>query len=599
VSAVATGAEAVAWNLSDLYDGPDDPRIESELDEALAASQAFSKRYRGKLGELSAAELNDAVAEVERINSASTRVETYARLRQAADSSDQARGALVQKVRERNTQIETELLFFDLEWSALDDDTAERLLADPALETYASVLRSDRRYKPYLLSEPEERISAEKSITGASAWSRFFNELLSELSVSLDGERLSLDEALSRLSRLTDQDARGRVAEAVTETLRPGLRTRGYVLNTILNERAIEDRLRGYETWISAQNLSNEIPDEATQSLVDAIMARYDIPRRFYALKARLLGLPRLRDYDRFAPLQEVGGTIAWADAQELVLEAFSDFSPVAGEIIGDFFEKEWIDAAVRPGKMLGAFCATLIPDRHPYVLMNYAGERRSVLTLAHELGHGLHGSLAQDLGLLNARTPLTLAETASVFGEALTFEKLMAREDDPRARLDLIVGRIDDAISTVFRQIALNRFEHAIHTGRREEGELPVERISQFWSAEQRRMLGDAVEVTDNYGIWWSYVPHFIAVPGYVYAYSFGYLFSLAIYRRYLEEGEALVEPYLDLLRAGGSAPPAELASRLGFDIGDPGFWSSGLDAIGALVDEAEQLAAQLDEAK
>lgn len=599
MSAVATGAEAVEWNLSDLYDGPDDSRIESELDEALAAAQAFSKRYRGKLGELSAAELNDAVAEVERINSASTRVETYARLRQAADSSDQARGALVQKVRERNTQIETELLFFDLEWSGLDDDTAERLLADPALEKYASVLRSDRRYKPYLLSEPEERISAEKSITGASAWSRFFNELLSELSVSLDGERLSLDEALARLSRLTDQDARGRVAEAVTETLRPGLRTRGYVLNTILNERAIEDRLRGYETWISAQNLSNEIPDEATQSLVDAIMARYDIPRRFYALKARLLGLPRLRDYDRFAPLQEVGGTIAWADAQELVLEAFTDFSPVAGEIIGDFFEKEWIDAAVRPGKMLGAFCATLIPDRHPYVLMNYAGERRSVLTLAHELGHGLHGSLAQDLGLLNARTPLTLAETASVFGEALTFEKLMAREDDPRARLDLIVGRIDDAISTVFRQIALNRFEHAIHTGRREEGELPVERISQFWSAEQRRMLGDAVEVTDNYGIWWSYVPHFIAVPGYVYAYSFGYLFSLAIYRRYLEEGEALVEPYLDLLRAGGSAPPAELASRLGFDIGDPGFWASGLDAIGALVDEAEQLAAQLDEAK
>ncbi len=599
MSAVATGAEAVEWNLDDLYEGPGDPRIESELEEALAASQAFRERYRGKLGELSAAELNDAVAELERIKSASTRVETYARLRQAADSSDQARGALVQKVRERNTQIETELLFFDLEWSALDDEIAERLLADPALETYASVLRSDRRYKPYQLSEPEERISAEKSITGASAWSRFFNELLSELSVSLDGERLSLDEALSRLSRLTDQGERGRVAEAVTEALRPGLRTRGYVLNTILNERAIEDRLRGYESWISAQNLSNEIPDEATQSLVDAIMARYDIPRRFYALKARLLGLPRLRDYDRFAPLQEVGGTIAWDDAQELVLEAFTDFSPVAGEIIGNFFEKEWIDAAVRPGKMLGAFCATLIPDRHPYVLMNYAGERRSVLTLAHELGHGLHGSLAQDLGLLNARTPLTLAETASVFGEALTFEKLMAREDDPRARLDLIVGRIDDAISTVFRQIALNRFEHAIHTGRREEGELPIERISQFWSAEQRRMLGDAVEVTDNYGIWWSYVPHFIAVPGYVYAYSFGYLFSLAIYRRYLEEGEALVEPYLDLLRAGGSAPPAELASRLGFDIGDPGFWATGLDAIGALVDEAEQLAAQLDEAK
>jgi oligoendopeptidase F len=596
VSTVVTGAENVEWNLDDLFEGPDDPRIESQLDEAAAAATAFRERHRGKLGELSAAELNDAVAELERIKSISTRVETYARLRLAADSSDQARGALVQKVRERNTQIETELLFFDLEWSALDDDVAERLLADPALAHYANVLRSERRYKPYQLSEPEEKIAAEKNLTGAGAWSRFFNDLLSDLRVDLDGEDLSLDETLARLSRLTDQGERAHVAEAVTDALRPGVRTRGYVLNTILNERAIEDRLRGYSSWISARNLANEIPDEAAQSLVDAIVARYDIPHRYYSLKARLLGLPKLRDYDRFAPLQEVGGTLGWDEARDLVLDAFNGFSPQAGELVGRFFERDWIDAAVRPGKMLGAFCATTVPDVHPYVLMNYAGERRSVLTLAHELGHGLHGSLAQELGLLNASTPLTLAETASVFGEALTFERLMEREEDPRARLDLLVGRIDDAIATVFRQIALNRFEDSIHTARRDEGELPVERISELWAREQERMLGEAVEVTDGYGIWWSYVPHFIAVPGYVYAYSFGYLFSLAIYRRYLDEGESLVEPYLDLLRAGGSAPPAELASRLGFDIGDPAFWSAGLDAIGTLVDEAEQLAAELD---
>ncbi|MBA2383664.1 MAG: M3 family oligoendopeptidase, partial [Actinobacteria bacterium] len=512
------------------------------------------------------------------------------------DSSDQARGALVQKVRERNTQVETELLFFDLEWAAVDDDVAELLLADPALEHYANVLRSERRYRPYQLSEPEERISAEKNVTGGGAWDRFFSELLSELRVSLDGEDLSLDEALAKLSRLTSQEERGRVAEAVTQALQPGVRTRGYVLNTILNERAIEDRLRGYPTWISARNLGNEIPDEAVDSLVEAIVARYDIPHRFYALKANLLGLPRLRDYDRYAPLQEVGGTIPWDEARDLVLDAFNGFAPEAGDIVGRFFERDWIDAAVRPGKILGAFCATVVPDVHPYVLMNYAGERRSVLTLAHELGHGLHGSLAQDLGLLNAGTPLTLAETASVFAEALTFERLMEREDDPRTRLDLLVGRIDDAIATVFRQIAMNRFEHSIHTGRREEGELPIERVSELWVAEQERMLGDTVEVTDGYRSWWSYVPHFVSVPGYVYAYSFGYLFSLAIYRRYLDEGESLVEPYLDLLRAGGSAPPGELASRLGFDLNDPGFWSAGLDAIGVLVDEAEQLAADLD---
>ena len=591
-----TGAEQVEWNLSDLYESPDDPRLQEHLDEATAAATAFRERYRGKLGELSSQELNDAVAEAERIGSIATRVETYSRLRLAADSSDQSRGALVQMVREQNTQIETELLFFELEWAALDDELAERLLADPALEHYASVLRSKRRYRPYLLSEPEERISAEKNLTGVNAWGRLFNELLSDLTVSLDGESVSLDQALAQLSRLTEQSERAEVAEAVTETLRPGLRTRGYILNTILSERSVEDRLRGYESWIAARNLSNEIPDEAAQSLVDTIIGRYDIPQRFYALKARLLGLPRLADYDRFAPLQEVPGTIAWDEARELVHESFNGFSPLAGEIIDRFFERGWIDAPPRPGKMLGAFCATLVPDVHPYVLMNYAGERRSVLTLAHELGHGLHGVLAQDLGLLNASTPLTLAETASVFAEALTFEKLMEREDDPRARLDLLVGRIDDAIATVFRQIALNRFEHAIHTGRREEGELAVERISELWRAEQERMLGESVEVTENYGVWWSYVPHFIGAPGYVYAYAFGYLFSLAIYRRYQEEGDSLVEPYLDLLRAGGSAPPAELASRLGFDIGDPGFWVPGIDAIGVLVDEAEALAAEID---
>jgi len=585
----------VEWDLSDLYEGPDDPCLESDLDEAAAAATAFRDRYRGNLGSLTAAELNEAVAELERIRSSSTRVETFARLRLAADSSDQSRGALVQRVRERNTQIETELLFFELEWAALDDETAERLLADDALAHYASVLRSERRYRPHLLSEPEEKLSAEKSLTGVSAWGRLFNELLSDLGVSLDDERLSLDAAIAKLSRETEQAERARVAEAITEALRPGVRTRGYVLNTILNERAIEDRLRGYPTWISARNLANEIPDEAAQSLVDAIVARYDIPQRYYALKAKLLGLDRLRDYDRFAPLQEVGGTIAWDDARELVLESFADFSPTAGDLVGRFFEGSWIDAALRPGKMLGAFCATLVPDVHPYVLMNYAGERRSVLTLAHELGHGLHGMLAQEQGLLNASTPLTLAETASVFAEALTFEKLREREDDPRARLDLLVGRIDDTIATVFRQIAMNRFEHAIHTGRREEGELPLDRVSELWLGEQERMLGPAVELTDGYRIWWSYVPHFIAVPGYVYAYAFGYLFSLAIYRRYLDEGDSLVEPYLDLLRAGGSAPPAELASRLGFDLGDPGFWAAGLDAIGTLVDEAEELAAQL----
>ncbi len=595
MAATVTGAEAVEWNLDDLYLGPDDPRLPGDLEGALADAKVFRERYRGKLGELDAGGLNEATAETERIRSVVTRAEAFAELRYAADTSDESRGALAQRAREQATAIETELLFFELEWVEVDDDRAEELLADPALAHYANVLRTERRYRPHVLSEPEERIDTEKSVTGNSAWVRLFEELVADLGVEVDGSKTSLDEALARLQQLTDQDARRAVAEAVTTTLAPGLRTRAYILNTVLNERAIEDRLRNYPRWVSSRNLSNEISDEAVDSLVGALTSRYDIPQRYYRLKAKLLGLDTLYDYDRYAPLGDEPPTVSWDEARDTVLEAFGSFDPRAGEIISGFFERDWIDAALRPGKAPGAFCATTVPDVHPYVLMNYAGERRSVLTLAHELGHGLHGMLAQPLGLLNARSPLTLAETASVFGEAITFQLLLEREDDPKARLSLLTGRIEDALATTFRQIAINRFEDAAHGARRSEGELPVERVNELWADTQRAMLGDAVQVSDGYRSWWSYIPHFIGVPGYVYAYAFGYLFSLAIYERYVEEGDALVEPIFDLLRAGGSAPPGELARRVGFDIEDPGFWSAGLEAVSVLVDEAEALAGEI----
>jgi oligoendopeptidase F len=588
----ATGAESIEWDLSDLYGTPDDPRLEADLDEAAAAASAFRERYHGRLAGLNAAELAEATAELERIEAIVDRAGTFAMLRFTADTSDPARGALAQRVRERATSIQTELLFFELEWAAVADDAADALLADAAIAKYANVLRAYRRYRPHLLSEPEERLDTEKSVTGSSAWVRLFSELVSDLRVRVDDGEISLDEAMARLARLTEQDDRRGVAEAVTEALAPGVRTRAFIFNTVANERAIEDRLRGYPSWISARNLSNQISDESVDSLVAAIEARYDVPHRYYALKARLLGIDRLADYDRFAPLQTAPATIPWERARDTVLEAFSSFTPLAGDAVARFFDEQWIDAALRPGKMHGAFCATAA-ERHPFVLMNYSGERRSVLTLAHELGHGLHGVLAMPLGLLNMRTPLTLAETASVFGEALTFRLLLEREDDPKIRLELLTRRIEDSVATVFRQIAMNRFEHGVHTSRRGEGELSVDRFGELWAAEQERMLGPAVEVTDGYRTWWSYVPHFIQSPGYVYAYSFGYLFSLAIYRRYEEEGDALVEPILDLLRAGGSAPPVELARRIGFDVEDPAFWAAGLDAISALVDEAEALAA------
>jgi oligoendopeptidase F len=380
----------------------------------------------------------------------------------------------------------------------------------------------------------------------------------------------------------------------VTLALAPGLKTRAYVFNTIAVDKSIDDRLRGYATWISSRNLANDTTDEAVQALVDAVTGRYDVVQRYYTLKARLLGIDRLSFYDRMAPLGEDPTQVGWPEATDIVLGAFSDFSTETGEIAERFFRESWIDAPPREGKRHGAFCATNVPDVHPYVFMNFTGDRRSVLTLAHELGHGLHGYLAQPLGLFNASSPLTTAETASVFGEALTFKRLLALEEDPHKRLSLLAGRIEDSIATVFRQVAMNRFEDAVHTARRDEGELSPEKYEEIWLRTQTDMFGDSVDI-DGYATWWSYIPHFIGTPGYVYAYAYGFLFALSIFRKYELEGDSLVEPYLDLLRAGGSKPPEELAEMVGLDLTDPRIWEAGIDALAVELDEAEALAADI----
>ncbi|HEY8201423.1 MAG TPA: M3 family oligoendopeptidase [Actinomycetota bacterium] len=589
-----TGAEEVAWDLTHIYESGEDPRLHSEVASALARGLRFSGRYHGRVADLDAGELAEAVAELEDMEATLFRAGSFAYLEFATDTADPARGALLQHLREKGTELRTSVLFFELEWVALDDERAAALLADPRLDRYRHYLESARRYRPYLLSEPEEKILAKKNDTAAGAWSRLFTELTSALRVRIPpggDEELSFELAQGRLQQ-PDREVRRQAAEGITEALAPGLRTRAFVMNTLLHDKAIEDRLRGYPHWLSARNLSNETSDEAVQALVDAVVARYDIPPRYYRLKAKLLGLDRLEYYDRTAPVGGATGTTAWVDARSLVLDAYRTFSPVAGDVIEQFFESRWIDAAVRPNKQHGAFCATTVPGVHPYVLMSFTGERRSVLTLAHELGHGLHGYLADEQGFFNATTPLTLAETASVFGEALTFRRLMARESDPQRKLALLTGRLEDAIATIFRQIAMNRFEDRIHTVRRGLGELSTDAIAEFWIETQRDMLGDAVVLSDGYRSWWSYIPHFIGSPGYVYAYAFGYLFSLAIYRRYEEVGEPMVGPYLDMLRAGGSKPPEALAAMVGLDLADPGFWAGGLETVDRLLGEAETLA-------
>ncbi len=585
-----TGAEDVAWNLADLYESGDDPRLESDVDEAETAAAAFRDRYHGKVAGLDAAAVVAAIEERERIESVFTRAIFYAHLWFATDMNDSPRGALVAHLTEKGAGVETQLLFFSLELADLDDEAAEALLADAALERWRHWLRSVRKYRPYLLSEPEEKIMTEKVVSGFAAWDRLYDELLGAIKVDLDGEEIGFEEAMSKLYS-PDRELRRRASEAVTAALEPGVRTRTYVFNTIAIDRSIDDRLRGHETWVSARNLANDTTDEAVQALIDAVVSRYDVVRRYYTLKARLLGLERLSFYDRMAPLAEDSAQMAWGEARELVVDAFADFSSDTGDIVERFFRDAWIDAPPRDGKRPGAFCATHVPGVHPYVFLNYTGDRRSVLTLAHELGHGLHGYLAAPLGLFNASTPLTTAETASVFGEALTFKRLLADEDDPKRRLNLLAGRIEDSIATIYRQVAMNRFEDAVHTWRRDEGELSPEKFEELWLGTQFDMFGDSVDI-EGYGAWWSYIPHFIGTPGYVYAYSYGCLFALSIFRKYELEGDSMVEPYLDLLRAGGSKPPAELAEMVGLDLTNPDIWSSGIDALEAELDEAEALA-------
>ena len=593
VTTEVTGAEDVAWDLSDLFAATDDPRIDEVVAEADADAAAFRERYHGKVAELDAAALAEAVSEHERIEASVVRALTYAHLFFATNMADPVRGALVARLGEKAAALETQLLFFGLEWAAAPDDVAERVLADPALDHWRHHLRSLRKFRPYLLSEPEERVVTEKTVSGVSAWSRLYEEQLGALRVALDGEDVSLETAMSRLYD-PERATRRTAAEAITEALGPGLRTRTFVFNTILLDKSIDDRMRGYPTWITARNLANETTDEAVDALVEAATSRYEVARRYYRLKARLLGLERLDHFDRFAPVSTDTQRTSWDEARRVVVGAYAAFSDEAGTIVSRFFHDNWIDGPVRPDKRTGAFCATTVPGVHPYVLMNYTGDRRSILTLAHELGHGLHGVLAQPLGLFNSSTPLTTAETASVFGEALTFELLLANEDDPRRRLDLLTGRIEDAIATTFRQIAMNRFEHAVHTERREQGEVSSERIGELWLEAQTTLFGDSVSV-EGYTPWWSYIPHFTGTPGYVYAYAYGYLFSLAIYRRYVTEGDSMVGPYLDLLRAGGSRPPEELARIVGLDLTDPAIWASGIDALSEELDEAERLAAEI----
>jgi oligoendopeptidase F len=580
-----------AWDLSPLVDGDEADGVERQLDEGVRRAEAFAGAYAGRIGGLAATDLAAAMHELAAINELVGKAASFASLRFATDTADATRGAMLQLVQERATEIETKLLFFELEWAAVEDERADAVLADDSLGFCRHYLHSARRYRPHLLSEPEETILAEKSISSHAAWARLFGELVAALRVDLESDQLSLEVALSRLQD-ADRDRRRAAAEAVSAALEPGLRTRGFIYNTLVHDQAVEDRLRSYPHWLASRNLANEASDESVMALIEAVRGRFDIPQRWYRLKAKLLGLPRLADYDRAAPVLPEDVTYSYGQARSLVVETYEAFSADAGRIVRRFFDESWVDAPVRPHKRGGAFCAYTVPSVHPYVMLNFTAKRRDVLTMAHELGHGLHAALAQPQGVFHQSTPLTLAETASVFGEALVFGRLLADATDDDARLSLLAERIDGAIATVFRQMAMNRFEHLIHTRRRGEGELSVDRIAESWVESQSELFGESVQISDGYRLWWSYVPHFINTPGYVYAYAYGQLLALSVYGRYVAEGPGFAPAYLALLAAGGSRSPEELGAMVGIDLADPGFWDAGLELVEQQLREAEELA-------
>ncbi|MBI3783546.1 MAG: M3 family oligoendopeptidase [Deltaproteobacteria bacterium] len=591
-------AQGVRWDLSDLYSGPDDPQLEADLSAVLAEAQSFEKKFRGRIqiaGGPPPGLVAEAVAEMERIIERLGKACAFADLLHASDVTPPAHGALVARTQEQASAVRQSLLFLELEWLALSDADVEPALNDPACARYRHFLRSMRRYRPHVLSEPEEKILEEKANTGTRAFTRLFDEVLSSLTfaVEVDGTTQQLNE--SEILNLMRDDKRA-VRQAASDALTRGLRANelllGFIFNTLVQDHSIDDRLRKYGDPMQARHLANEISGQTVAALMQACEARHDLVQRYYGLKRRLLGLQELADYDRYAPISQEPDAVPWARGRELVLAAYDAFSPRIREIAELFFTRRWIDAEARNGKRGGAFSASTVPSLHPYVLLNYTGRMYDVMTVAHELGHGVHQYLSRQQGYLQADTPLTTAETASVFGEMLVFEHLLREVAEPKQRLALLCNKIEDTIATVFRQICLTRFEQKLHQARREQGELSRESICDLWQSANAALYGDTVRLTDNYRWWWTYIPHFIHTPFYCYAYGFGELLVLALYETYRREGAAFVPRYLDLLAAGGSDTPENLLRPLGIDVNSPGFWQLGLEPFRKMVEEAERLA-------
>ena len=577
------------WDLSDLYPGPRSDEVRRDLEQAAAAAEALHEEFAGRVGDLDGEILADLIARYEAIKETLERLTSYAYLVYCTAMDDAETAQFFQTVREETTATESRLLFLTLELNRIEEDALADKLKAPALARYAPWVRDVRAFRPFQLSDEVERLLLEKQVAGRAAWMRLFDETMAALRFSVRGEALGSAEALNLLSD-KDGEVRKEAAQALGTVLGENVRTFALITNTLAKDKEIEDQWRGFERPISARNLGNRVEDEVVDALIAAVEAAAPrLAHRYYALKARWMGVDRLDYWDRNAPLPEDDDrTVGWDEAISTVLAAYRAFSPELAGIGRRFFDNDWIDVPVRNGKSPGAFAHPTVPGAHPYLLLNYQGKARDVMILAHELGHGVHQVLAGGQGLLLAETPLTLAETASVFGEQLTFRALLDGESEPERRRVMLAGKVEDMLNTVVRQVAFCAFERRVHEERR-AGELTPERLSEHWLAVQSESLGPALRFHDEYRFYWAYIPHFIHAPFYVYAYAFGECLVNALYAVYRAEPAGFEQKYLDMLRAGGSLRHRELLAPFGLDASEPAFWSRGLDVIAGFVDELE----------
>ena len=579
------------WNLADLYPGPDSQELKDDLAAAERAARQFREDYQGKLAFLKSDEFGEAIERYERMSERLYRIMAYASLRYAADQSNAENGKFQQTMQEKVTDISTQTLFFTLELNRLEQTEIDVKLTDEKAKHYASWLRDLRAFRTHQLSDEAEKLLHEREVAGRSAWVRLFDETFATLRFPFDDQMLSSPEILHRMSS-KDAETRKKAAKSFGQKLGENARLFTLITNTLAKEKEIDDKWRQYKRPTSYRNLSNQVEDEVVDALSQAVADNHSrLSHRYYKLKAKWFGKEALDYWDRNAPLPEdEDKIIPWDQAEKTVLSAYRAFSPELADIGERFFKGGWIDAPARPGKSPGAFAHPTVPSVHPYLLLNFLGKPRDVQTLAHELGHGVHQVLAGGQGLFRSDTPLTLAETASVFGEMLTFQALLKAEQDPAKRRIMLAGKVEDMLNTVVRQIAFYEFERRIHDERR-EGELMRERIGEIWLDVQRESLGPAIRFDDEYQYYWSYIPHFIHTPFYVYAYAFGDCLVNALFAVYQSGMPGFEEKYLAMLKAGGTLRHKELLAPFGLDASDPAFWTKGLDIISGMIDELEAL--------